>query len=45
MPNNQDVGVWFRDHGLPFTADIANTLEDWCVKVVEDIKLLTVEDS
>ena len=39
-----DVGGWFIDHGLPFTSDIANDLDDWGVKNVEEMKLLKLED-
>jgi len=41
---NTDVGGWFAGHGLPYNADMANTLAEWGLTNVEEFKLLDTED-
>jgi hypothetical protein len=42
--SNNNVGGWFVTHGLPYTADMANTLPEWGLTNVEEFKLLDTGD-
>ena len=41
---NSNVGGWFSTHDFPYTADMANTLAEWGLTNVEELKLLDTED-